>query len=569
MLTNPFLIDLLQIFANVISPARHGSPVFDIRHPEHESLVIPGACLVHDKLETKLEGYSVREKVTTVSVCKLVSENSSAKIKLEVVALMLHLIGMRYWALTDRNCKVAHDEKATLLDGFFHRVRTILMSCSPTSWLFQGTWDLYDFFDGRVFLDVYTGVRNNRVFPEAIVAEILTLLRVIEDVTNAKLLCHLPAVMRASEVESVASASSSPQYLVLPFSQVTFDPYLPAVDLGTDTDHNDDKSNRVFKELWHWHNAKLSLEHKYKPKPRRFFARKKNQQFMAETIVYSASLTNSTGKVIDPEMIVLQQDHGSKGPSKAHSTPAKKTQTNVKEGSKAKKQPVFNGRQRALDAVKAIQDRKEQSKTSSVLTAWASRCGSFDDGSSLPRRYVLALRYLGGLRKQDFDVVGPEVLLYICNILCWICVELTQRKTDQSAAGQYSALKCVLYGTKSELTRYSDANRLVDLSSFHCHCATTRMYEGDIKQREAFCETPASSRYPYGITNERITFLPFKACSIKQLLLPRAAVEFQLQCCGPYLERSFDSRKDERVSFAPDAWQREFWMPLMLKRVFL
>ncbi len=35
------------------------------------------------------------------------------------------------------------------------------------------------------------------------------------------------------------------------------------------------------------------------------------------------------------------------------------------------------------------------------------------------------------------------------------------------------------------------------------------------------------------------------------------AVEFQLQHCGPYLERSFDSAPDARVSFEPDAWQRQ------------
>ncbi|KAK8083334.1 hypothetical protein PG996_002115 [Apiospora saccharicola] len=527
-----------KIFANIISPQRHGSPVFNIIHPEHARLVIPGASLACDELKTKLEGYSVREKITTVTICKLMSEYSSAaNIELEIVALVLHLVGMRYWALTDRNCKVAHDERATSSDSFFHGIRAVLMSCSPTSWLFQGTWDLFDLFDGRVFLDVYTGVRNKRAFPELIVAETMSLLRIIEDATNEKLLCHLPAVMRAPEAETAVSTSSSSQYLMLPFSQTTFDPYLPAVDLETDMDHADDKSNRVFRELWHWHNAKLSLEHKYKPKPKRFFARKRNQQFMADTIIYSASLTNSTGKVIDPETVVVQQDHDSKSSSKSHSTTAKKAQSKAKEGSKAKKQTVASGRQRALDAAKAIQDRKDQSKTSSVLTAWASRCRTFDEESSLPRKYMLALRYLGGLRKQEFDVVGPEVLLYICNILCWVWVELTQRKNDQNAAVlriaslvyHHSTAVAQLPGCTKEIS--NAVNRFAKL----------------LRLSEIPMAEPLSGSRP----------LPFKACSLEHLLLPRAAVEFQLQHCGPYLERSFDSRKDERVSFAPDAWQRE------------
>jgi len=38
--------------------------------------------------------------------------------------------------------------------------------------------------------------------------------------------------------------------------------------------------------------------------------------------------------------------------------------------------------------------------------------------------------------------------------------------------------------------------------------------------------------------------------------IPLAPIPFQLLHCGPYLTRSFDSRADPRVPFAPDAWQR-------------
>lgn len=41
------------------------------------------------------------------------------------------------------------------------------------------------------------------------------------------------------------------------------------------------------------------------------------------------------------------------------------------------------------------------------------------------------------------------------------------------------------------------------------------------------------------------------------LRLPVNYLTFQLEHCGPYLERSFDSRPDARVPFSPDAWQRE------------
>jgi superfamily II RNA helicase len=54
--------------------------------------------------------------------------------------------------------------------------------------------------------------------------------------------------------------------------------------------------------------------------------------------------------------------------------------------------------------------------------------------------------------------------------------------------------------------------------------------------------------------------LPFKS-TIKDLTakpqLPMGALEFQLEHCGPYLDRSFDSVPDPRVDFNPDAWQRK------------
>lgn len=53
------------------------------------------------------------------------------------------------------------------------------------------------------------------------------------------------------------------------------------------------------------------------------------------------------------------------------------------------------------------------------------------------------------------------------------------------------------------------------------------------------------------------TALPFDfptACTIR---LPYPTVEFQLRFCGPYMAKSLDGKKDDRVQFIPDGWQRE------------
>lgn len=54
--------------------------------------------------------------------------------------------------------------------------------------------------------------------------------------------------------------------------------------------------------------------------------------------------------------------------------------------------------------------------------------------------------------------------------------------------------------------------------------------------------------------------LPFTSSIGKTALgLPAGTgpLDFQMNYCGPYLERSFDSAPDSRVPFYPDAWQRK------------
>jgi superfamily II RNA helicase len=52
--------------------------------------------------------------------------------------------------------------------------------------------------------------------------------------------------------------------------------------------------------------------------------------------------------------------------------------------------------------------------------------------------------------------------------------------------------------------------------------------------------------------------LPFEFSVRKAAInLPQNQIEYQLEYCGPYLDRSFDPTPDPRVQFMPDAWQRK------------
>lgn len=58
------------------------------------------------------------------------------------------------------------------------------------------------------------------------------------------------------------------------------------------------------------------------------------------------------------------------------------------------------------------------------------------------------------------------------------------------------------------------------------------------------------------IISHQLSFQPQVYETRKGALSPLGALQFQLGYCGPFLERTFDSRKDDRVPFEPDAWQR-------------
>ena len=60
------------------------------------------------------------------------------------------------------------------------------------------------------------------------------------------------------------------------------------------------------------------------------------------------------------------------------------------------------------------------------------------------------------------------------------------------------------------------------------------------------------------IAKRPLCFDPVDMGGVKLIPTGATAVEFVLEHCGPYLERSFDSAPDTRVpSFQPDAWQRK------------
>lgn len=198
--------------------------------------------------------------------------------------------------------EVMHSSQWPQLDGFS------LTSC-----------DLADLVDGRLFRAVNTrfhevfdtiGSKSNAVNTFRKLANVLTSTynvhlnlsslkqeQVEQDKVNgegARPIEHQPPQIRARQVR------------VLPFSNAVFDTHLSSISI--DIDDSDSArtsllSDRVFKEVSHWHNVN-SLSTRQRARKLGFFALRREQYFMAEMRNYAASLTNAVGKVLEPETIV-------------------------------------------------------------------------------------------------------------------------------------------------------------------------------------------------------------------------------------------------------------------------
>jgi ATP-dependent RNA helicase DDX60 len=79
-----------------------------------------------------------------------------------------------------------------------------------------------------------------------------------------------------------------------------------------------------------------------------------------------------------------------------------------------------------------------------------------------------------------------------------------------------------------------------------------------LKLLTASLKLPMPPTNPFTAIERPLPFAPGINSAIQYIDMPKddAAREFQLDYCGPYMERSFDSAPDPRVPFQPDAWQR-------------
>ncbi|KAL9102665.1 MAG: hypothetical protein Q9163_002219 [Psora crenata] len=374
---------------------------------------------------------------------------------------------------------------------------------------------------------------------------------------QAHLLCVLTGVHLgmpindAVEKPAIASVNvlETVQPTILPFSNAVFDKHLAPIKLATKSVKGlNSESGRVFREVTHWHNAKRTLNTKM-PAPlsekHKKRAARRNDRFMADMQSYAASLTNATGKSLEPQTITV----GGKGmipevgKENESSAKALAAQAGPKATSKAGQKGKGGKKEGMLERLAAERAAKDNNQADRVFSAWRTVRKNLDAERSLVGKYHKIGAYLRDLPDAKRRIVGAEVQLHLGCVLVDIYREVCkgQDLSMNAPSSESLGVRALLWDTIRKVPSYTGFTKtMADM---------TREIVRVLKLPGIDLPCPTEDR--------RLAFDPQLLLSGLDGAMPQLnGQQFQLLHCGPYMDRNLDSAPDKRVPFEPDAWQR-------------
>ncbi|KXH38090.1 DEAD/DEAH box helicase [Colletotrichum simmondsii] len=389
-------------------------------------------------------------------------------------------------------------------------------------------WRVCDLIDGRIYCQVLERLETLKLPSDAGSGYAEAVRRLSGVDVSYCMPDSVPQIKSGAGIHRI-SYQAPVTHPILAFSHPVLDKYLEDVKLTSQSVVEDETSeSKIFQELSHWHNSKKSIDPKHVPKRRGFYASKRNQRYMADTIAYSASLTNSTGKSIDPETIVAKKTDFSAGSKKQVGTTRRQDHS------------IKSGTENALETSRRLREAKSQSRTAVIIKNWAEKRQDFDKITSVFQRYLRVKKYLSSLSSEDQKPIGGEVMLYMCNILG---LQLIRRPLKKAFSDSESSILAMIWAQVREMMSLP-----LSVETKHEVQYLMKALKFPLGELRSGPFVPVKHRLPFVSTYE---------VSTTHLRIQTTGLEFQLAHCGPYLERSFDSTPDPRVPFNPDAWQRK------------
>ncbi|KAM0285639.1 hypothetical protein ACHAQH_001345 [Verticillium albo-atrum] len=473
--------------------------------------------------------FTVRELVTITALSQVLQSGNYGP---EAAALLLHLAILRASTLSERLCgnasKPLDEGQASFVNIFLTTARDIIAGLSEDASLNDLTWDVYDLIDGNVFASILQVEHASESISGRVQTRANLLRKALAEATDDSKVSSIPIYDEDEEDDEEDEETEVPAIQiratsVLPFSHPIFDKHLDSVQVRPDARSSKSTTTAsIFEELSSWNNDKKPVDPRKPPPKLGFWAKKRHQKLMADIVTYSASLTNATGRIIDPEVVVSGTGNQAKV---------------AKQVEKAKK--VGGGKAKALATAKALQASKHEKKGNTAIEHWKSTIAELDEEKNLVRRYGKALKYIHNRPQEALAVIGPEGYLYMCNVLVLMWkkrCETTKKKLK--GIGIVALLwDRLLYVARSP-NATPEVLKAVELVKNCVNLPFPHLIKTQIASRDL---------------SFKLSIKP----SSKDLAIPLKPTEFQLEHYGPYMERNFDSKPDDRVTFDPDAWQRK------------
>ncbi|KAG9243714.1 hypothetical protein BJ878DRAFT_509403 [Calycina marina] len=478
--------------------------------------------------------------------------------------LLLHNIATRFLPLSQRRFPLIRfdDDSEQLIERvqthFSFVAQRIMENKAWNSELEEAEvkCDIVDLVDGRLLRVIIQAIGHEAFvegLPIAVQKEWVSHRNIIRSLTKKDLTMTgswEPGITSISE-SSIVSETVPHSLAVLPFSSDIFDKHLECIHLDTDTSVASRLGAlKLYRETTHWHNIGKKLNTKLlSSEPAPVYTKwrnplRMNQFYMREMTAYAASLTGSKGRALDTETITV-------GPKALVKLVVEKKSKSKKEEVQENKPTAANAKKGTKKAAaglsrkdKMIADNKAQkgsAESVKVFFAWATIRKSFDLNTDDQDRYLKTMVYLNSLDATKLAYLDGEINTYILHsLLNWWA---TYCKADKKSEG-YHVVALIWTTIRSICTTKSPLNK--------------DMIEHATKVCNLLGITDALSSLTSAGPDSKLSF-PFNyPIQTQNLQIGISQTEFQLDHCGPYMDRNLDAKPDPRVSsFVPDGWQRE------------
>lgn len=494
----------------------------------------------HGSVEKKLS-----ERLYLVSTAAAVLHSMDVVPSKHIAAFLAHAALQGQLRLGGRSYLKSRDAEASqpLLPHFARVSRSILQSPNWQKFVDEAqiSSDIADLVDGRLFSAVLGAQQSDLELTPEFQNDLKSMISLVAQISGTEAVQDVEPL--PLEVDQTNAGASHPHSKLLPFNDSVFDEHLASVNLDVDSaERTTETSLNTFRELTHWRDSKRPLNRKaaqVSQVKQAFYARRRDQRFMAEMMAYAASLTNAVGKTLEPETIILQS-----ASTPAPAQTSKENQKQPKQAEKPKQAGKTGGgknkgpskKQAIKEGIAAERDKKDALNATKAINSWAVVYKEDINRVADPAvRYVKVLQYLNSLPGPKREALGAEVEL--CALSCLIKLWESSVKASPSSPD------------------YGLAARIWD------SVARLKSMDGVTKTMASKLQlTVDSLGLPFSIdtattTDRKLAFeFPNVTAGLK---IPLSSKEFQLLHCGPYFDRTMDSAPDDRVPFRPDGWQRK------------